>query len=50
VDQAGGREWAAGEAERRLDAALAELDSSEIPADTRDGLAALARFIVTRDY
>jgi geranylgeranyl diphosphate synthase type I len=50
VEQAGGRAWAAREAERRLDAALAELDAADIPAAPRDSLAALTRFIVTREF
>jgi len=50
VEQAGGRAWAAREADERLAAALAELDAAAIPAEARDGLAALARFIVTRDF
>jgi geranylgeranyl diphosphate synthase, type I len=50
VEGAGGRAWAAEEAERRLQAALAELDAVDIPAASRDGLAALARFIVNRQF
>src|SRR5207247_1031217 len=49
-DAAGGRAWAAAGAERRLGAALDELELAEMPADARDGLATLARFIVARDY
>jgi geranylgeranyl diphosphate synthase, type I len=50
VDGAGGRRWAAEEAKRRLDAALNELESDEIAPEARHGLAALARFIVERDF
>jgi len=50
VEEAGGRAWAAEEADRRLQAALDELDGAEIASNTRDGLAALARFIVTRAF
>jgi geranylgeranyl diphosphate synthase, type I len=50
VEGAGGRAWAAAEAERRLGAALEQLDDVAIPAHARDGLAALARFIVAREF
>jgi geranylgeranyl diphosphate synthase type I len=50
VERAGGRAWAAEEAERRLAAALAELEAADMPAETRGELATLARFIVSRDF
>lgn len=50
VDEAGGRSWTAEEAERRLAAALAELEAADIPPSVRDRLAELARFIVERTF
>jgi geranylgeranyl diphosphate synthase type I len=50
VEEAGGRAWAAAEADRRLQAALDELEAAELPPDAHEGLAALARFIVTREF
>jgi geranylgeranyl diphosphate synthase type I len=50
VEQAGGRAWAAEEADRRLKAALSQLEDDAIPAGAREGLAELARFIVARDF
>jgi geranylgeranyl diphosphate synthase type I len=50
VEQCGGRELAREEAEARLAAALAALDSADIRAEARDELAELARFVVVRDF
>ncbi|HEY3893828.1 MAG TPA: polyprenyl synthetase family protein [Pseudonocardiaceae bacterium] len=46
---AGGREWAAGEAQRRLAAATHALSTVPIPAGTREELIAIAHFIVDRE-
>jgi geranylgeranyl diphosphate synthase type I len=50
VERAGGRSWAAEEAERRLAAALAELEAADMPTGARAELEALARFIVAREF
>lgn len=46
---AGGREWAAGEARRRVAAATQALSTVPIPAGTREELIAIAHFIVARE-
>jgi geranylgeranyl diphosphate synthase type I len=48
IEAAGGREWAAAEAARRLELALAELEGIDDHAG--EELAALARFIVAREF
>jgi geranylgeranyl diphosphate synthase type I len=50
VEAAGGRKWAAVEAERRLGSALTELAGDGIAPSARDELQALARFIVDREF
>jgi geranylgeranyl diphosphate synthase type I len=49
VEVAGGREWAANEATRRLGLAEAALLTAPIPTGVRDELVELARFVVERD-
>ena len=49
IDEAGGLEWAAREADRRLAQALAHLDGLAIEPGAREHLAQLARFVVDRD-
>jgi geranylgeranyl diphosphate synthase type I len=49
IDEAGGLEWAAREADRRLAQALAHLDGLAIVSSARDQLAQLARYVVDRD-
>jgi geranylgeranyl diphosphate synthase, type I len=49
IDEAGGLEWAAREADRRLALAFAHLDSLAAPAAATAELAALARYVVERD-
>lgn len=49
IDEAGGLDWAAREAGRRLDLALEQLDAVNAPAQTSEALAALARYVVDRD-
>jgi len=49
IDEAGGLEWAAQEADRRLALALAHLENTAAPAGTTSDLAALARYVVERD-
>jgi geranylgeranyl diphosphate synthase, type I len=53
IDEAGGLEWAAHEADRRLALALAHLDNVAenfaAPAGTTSDLSALARYVVERD-
>ena len=52
IDEAGGLDWAAQEADRRLALALGHLDALEplgAPAAATSGLAALARYVVERD-
>jgi geranylgeranyl diphosphate synthase type I len=49
IDEAGGLEWAAQEADRRLALALAHLENSSAPSGTTSDLAALARYVVERD-
>ena len=46
---AGGREWAAAEAQHRLAAATHALSTVPIPAGTREELIAIAHFIVARE-
>ena len=49
IDEAGGLEWAAREADRRLAQALAQLDDLALAAGAREQLEQLARFVVDRD-
>jgi geranylgeranyl diphosphate synthase, type I len=49
VEQAGGRAWCLAEADRRLAAALAALDSVALPETARGELEAVARFVTERD-
>jgi geranylgeranyl diphosphate synthase type I len=49
VEAAGGRQWAASEARRRIAAAEQALSSVPIPAGPRAELAAIAHFIVDRE-
>jgi geranylgeranyl diphosphate synthase, type I len=49
VAAAGGRDWAAGEADRRLGLALGALDAIGLSGPARDGLVALGEFIVSRE-
>jgi geranylgeranyl diphosphate synthase type I len=49
VAAAGGRDWAAAEAHRRLGLGEGALGSVELPGDTRAELIALGRFIVGRE-
>jgi geranylgeranyl diphosphate synthase type I len=49
IDEAGGLEWAAHEADRRLALALGHLENLSAPTGTTSDLAALARYVVERD-
>ncbi len=49
IDEAGGLEWAAHEADRRLALALGHLEKISAEAGTTSDLAALARYVVERD-
>jgi geranylgeranyl diphosphate synthase type I len=49
IDEAGGLDWAAGEAERRLALALGHLDALALPTAAHSDLAQLARYVVERD-
>jgi len=49
IDEAGGLEWAAHEADRRLALSLTHLQNVSAPAGTTSDLAALARYVVERD-
>jgi geranylgeranyl diphosphate synthase type I len=49
IDEAGGLDWAAHEAERRLAVALTHLDEVAIPATARTDFAQVARYVVERD-
>jgi geranylgeranyl diphosphate synthase, type I len=49
IDEAGGLEWAAREAERRLASALAQLDVLPIARTAAAELAEVARYVVERD-
>lgn len=49
IDEAGGLEWAAREAERRLATALAQLDALPIARTAATELAEVARYVVERD-
>jgi geranylgeranyl diphosphate synthase type I len=49
IDEAGGLDWAAREADRRLALALGHLEAAELAADTSADFTALARFVVERD-
>ncbi|NGO68417.1 polyprenyl synthetase family protein [Streptomyces boncukensis] len=48
IEQAGGREWTAQEAQRQHRTAIEALDSIEIPGRVREQLTALADFVVVR--
>ncbi|MFJ8130144.1 polyprenyl synthetase family protein [Streptomyces hydrogenans] len=48
IEEAGGREWTAGEARRQHAVALRALDEVDMPARVRDQLVALADFVVVR--
>jgi geranylgeranyl diphosphate synthase type I len=50
VVAAGGRQWAEQEADARLAAAAASLDSAGIPADVRAEFTAIAEFITARQW
>jgi geranylgeranyl diphosphate synthase, type I len=49
IDEAGGLEWAAHEADRRLALALSYLENMSAETGTTSDLAALARYVVERD-
>jgi geranylgeranyl diphosphate synthase type I len=49
IDEAGGLDWAAREADRRLTKALAHLDALALPPAAAADLADLARYVVERD-
>ena len=49
IDEAGGLDWAAHEADRRLALALRHLENLSAPTGTTSDLAALARYVVERD-
>ncbi|WP_307835275.1 polyprenyl synthetase family protein [Streptomyces adelaidensis] len=48
IEEAGGREWTAGEARRQHTIAIEALDSIRMPDHVRDQFAALADFVVVR--
>ncbi|MEE1927007.1 polyprenyl synthetase family protein [Streptomyces sp. TRM 70351] len=48
VEEAGGRDWTAGEARRQHEVALAALTRVDLPASVRDRFVALADFVVER--
>ena len=48
IDEAGGRDWTSQEAERQHAAAVAALDTIDMPEQVRDQLRALADFVVVR--
>ncbi|SCK36759.1 polyprenyl synthetase family protein [Streptomyces sp. WMMB 322] len=48
IEEAGGREWTSGEAQRQHATALAALQPLDLPAHVRDQLTALADFVVVR--
>jgi geranylgeranyl diphosphate synthase type I len=50
ITEAGGLEWAAHEADRRLAAALAALDGASLPNAALQDLETLARYVVERDH
>jgi geranylgeranyl diphosphate synthase, type I len=50
LERAGARAFAAGEAERRLGLALGELEAAGLVPEPREELAALARFIIEREF
>jgi geranylgeranyl diphosphate synthase type I len=50
ITEAGGLEWAAHEADRRLAAALAALDGAALPNAALQDLVTLARYVVERDH
>jgi geranylgeranyl pyrophosphate synthase len=50
ITEAGGLEWAAREADRRLGAALAALDGASMPNAALQDLVTLARYVVERDH
>ncbi|HWB65474.1 MAG TPA: polyprenyl synthetase family protein [Mycobacteriales bacterium] len=49
VEAAGGRDWAAAEAQRRLTLALAALDAAPVSAEANAELRSLADFVVSRE-
>lgn len=48
IEQAGGREWTAQEAQRQHTTAIQAIDSIDLPGRVREQLAALADFVVVR--
>ncbi len=48
IEEAGGREWTSGEAQRQHATALAALEPLDLPAHVREQLTALADFVVVR--
>lgn len=50
IEEAGGLEWAAHEAEARVTAALAEIDALDLVAEPGQQLVAIARQVVDRDH
>jgi geranylgeranyl pyrophosphate synthase len=50
IIEAGGLDWAAGEADRRLGAALAALEDASLPDAALQDLITLARYVVERDH
>jgi geranylgeranyl diphosphate synthase type I len=50
IEEAGGIDWAAHEADSRLDRALGELNRLTSPQTIRNDLIALARYVVDRDH
>jgi geranylgeranyl diphosphate synthase type I len=49
IDEAGGLDWAAQEADARLARAIGHLESLALPASAAEDLAQLARYVVVRD-
>jgi geranylgeranyl diphosphate synthase type I len=49
IEAAGGRQWAADEARRRIDSATHALNAVSMPAGPRAELIAIAHFIVERE-
>src|SRR6476646_4733690 len=50
ISEAGGLDWAAREADRRLGAALAALEDASLPSAALHDLVTLARYVVERDH
>ena len=50
ISEAGGLDWAAREADRRLEAALAALEDASLPSAALHDLVTLARYVVERDH